>query len=737
MFAIHEKPARLCDGWSRREILRVGGASAFGLSLPDLLAAAAKPSDRPTEDRMFGRAKNLIYLWLQGGPPQHETFDPKPHAPVEIRGVHKPISTNVPGIQFCELLPRTAQRADKLAVVRSLSTDDNNHDSSGYWLLTGYKYRGPNSRTIQPTDWPYFGSLVKMLKPSESLPPLTSVWIPDIMRLNEAVTPAGQTAGFLGGKWHPDRFVGDPAARNYKVQGLAADGISPLRFDRRMSLLKQVDRQFAAMHRGDVLRNFDSFQQQAFDLMTSGKARDAFAIEKEPDRVRDAYGRHTWGQCCLLARRLIEAGVRMVHVNWPREPGDNAVDNPLWDTHAQNADRLEDVLCPKFDVTFAALLDDLDARGLLDETLVIAIAEFGRTPKINSKGGRDHWGPVFSFALAGAGISGGQVYGESDKNGAYPAKDRVRGGDLTATIFHLLGINPLAMFQDPAGRPHRLTEGEPLFKLLGSEPATKQRRESTGSIARVPPFDPSLLLNTKFADVENIRGFDGASRPKGWRAEPLRVRSSGRNEESAGGMFVELRRTGFQPVRRPVSDSDHRGESKRKTDGLETRPTGVARIGVRAAADSAVMLKRGQQAVLAQEVRSPFAGRFKLSLRFRGSGSSKAAFDAAFGKQLACRLAFFQFNNQKKTPRERHELAAVSFQPKLGDWQSVELEKNFINPTPGANFSFGSGLGVAVIVESRGDWSFGTTGKFATAMLEIAEVDLQFIGKERIETVKV
>jgi Protein of unknown function (DUF1501) len=731
MFAIHERPARLCDGWSRREILRVGGASAFGLTLPDLLAAAAKPSDRPAEDRMFGRAKNLIYLWLQGGPPQHETFDPKPHAPVEIRGVHKPISTNVPGIQFCELLPRIARRADRLAVVRSMSTDDNIHSSSGYWVLTGYKYRGSNARTIQATDWPYFGSLVKMLKPSETLPPLSTVWVPDIMRLNESVTPAGQTAGFLGGKWHPDRFVGDPAAANYKVQGLAADGISPLRFDRRMSLLKQVDRQFAAIHRGDVLRNFDSFQRQAFDLMTSGKARDAFAIEKEPDKVRDAYGRYTWGQCCLLARRLIEAGVRMVHVNWPREPGDNAVDNPLWDTHAQNADRLEDVLCPKFDVTFTALLDDLHARGLLDETLVIAVGEFGRTPKINGKGGRDHWGPVFSFAMAGAGISGGQVYGESDKNGAYPAKDRVRGGDLTATIFHLLGINPLAMFQDPAGRPHRLTEGAPLFKLLGSEPATKRRQPSAGSIARVPAFDPSLLLNTKFADVTNIRGFDGPSRPKGWRAEPL-----------AAGLFVEFRRTGFQPVRKPVSNAKRKG-STRGTDGLETRPTEnaeaahVARIGVQAAANSPLKLKRGQQAVLAQEVRSPFAGRYKLSLRFRGSATSQEAFASSFGKQLGCRLSFFQFNNQKKTPRERHELASAPFQPKLGDWRTVELEKNFVNPTPGANFSFGSGLGVAVIVESRGDWSFATTGEDATAMLEIAEVDLRFIGKERIETVKV
>ncbi|MFQ5731823.1 MAG: DUF1501 domain-containing protein, partial [Planctomycetaceae bacterium] len=537
MFSIHDKPVRLCDSWSRREILRVGGASAFGLSLADLLAAnrgadAAPLAGRPTEDRMFGRAKNLIYLYLQGGPPQHETFDPKPRAPVGIRGVHKPISTNVPGIQFCELLPRISRMADKLAVVRSLSTDDNVHSSSGYWVLTGYKYRGGNARQIRPTDWPYFGSLVKMLKPSETLPPLSTVWIPDIMRLNESVTPAGQTAGFLGGRWHPDRFVGDPAAANYRVQGLSADGIPPMRFNRRLSLLRQFDRHFGVLDRGEIARSYDSFQQQAFDLMTSGTAREAFAIEKEPDKFRDAYGRYTWGQCCLLARRLIEAGVRMVHVNWPREPGDNAVDNPLWDTHAQNADRLEDVLCPKFDVTFTALIEDLDQRGLLDETLVIAIAEFGRTPKINSKGGRDHWGSVFSFAMAGAGISGGQVYGASDKHGAYPAKDRVRPGELTATIFHLLGINYTGTFKDRTGRPNRLTEGEPLFKLLGSEPATALRRKAGGDVARVPPYDRSLLLNTKFQDAKAIRGFDGPSRPKGWRAQPLQ------NGESINGLFV-------------------------------------------------------------------------------------------------------------------------------------------------------------------------------------------------------
>ena len=200
MLSLLTSPARLCSGFSRRELLRVGGLSALGLSLPQVLAGnvwgspTAAPGILPT-DKSFGKAKSVIFLWLAGGPPQHETFDPKPDAPLEVRGPFKPISTNVPGIQFCELLPRTAAHADKLAIIRSLSTNDNTHDSSGYWLWTGYKYTGPNSRTIQPTDWPYWGSLVKKFKPSDTLPPLSTVWLPDIARLNDSVTPAGQTGG--------------------------------------------------------------------------------------------------------------------------------------------------------------------------------------------------------------------------------------------------------------------------------------------------------------------------------------------------------------------------------------------------------------------------------------------------------------------------------------------------------------------------------------------------------------
>ena len=488
---------------TRREWLRIGGLGTLGLTLPQLLAAAEQsggkspnstsPLARGLSGTTFGRAKNVIYLWLQGGPPQHETFDPKPDAPAEIRGPFRPIATNVPGIRFCELLPRMARIADKLAIVRSLHTNDNNHDVSGYWVLTGYPYGPGSARQIKPTDWPYFGSLVKMLKPSETLPALSSVWLPDMMRLNENVTPAGQTAGFLGKQWEPERFVGDPAATDYHVEGLAPpDDVSHLRVDRRRDLLREFEREFRTVERSGAVGTYSKLSQQAFDLITSGRAREAFAVDRESPAMRERYGRHSWGQSLLLARRLVEAGVRLVHVNWPREPGDNAVDNPLWDTHSKNADRLQDFLCPQFDVSFTALIDDLEQRGLLDETLVVAIGEFGRTPKINKAAGRDHWGNVFSFALAGAGIRGGQVFGASDRNGGYPTVDPIRPHDLTATIFHLLGIDP------------------------------------GGDLAFVPPYDASLLVDTEFRATQPFLPAGVESREKGWRATVPVVDASSR-----------------------------------------------------------------------------------------------------------------------------------------------------------------------------------------------------------------
>ena len=711
MFSLLGDSAKLCDGLTRREWMRIGGLGTLGLSLPNLLQARdSLPAGVLPTDKTFGKAKNVIFLYLLGGPPQHETFDPKPEAPLEVRGPFKPINTNVPGIDFCELLPRTARIADKLAIVRSISTDDNNHDSSGYQLLTGYKYIGPNSRTIQATDWPCLSSMVKMLKPSEVLPPLSAVTIPDLWRLNENVTPAGQTGGFLGSQWNPDVFVGDPAAANYKVQGLQLSSLPPLRIRQREDLLKQVEQHFATAERGEYSRNYQKFQQQSFELMTSTRARDAFDLSKEPEVLRRAYGMTTWGQSLLLARRLIESGVRLVHVNWPREPGDNAVDNPLWDTHAQNADRVEDVLCPQFDVSFSAFIHDLDQRGLLSETLVVAIGEFGRTPSINANGGRDHWGPVFSFAMAGAGIAAGQVYGASDANGAYPARDKVSGGDLTATIFHLLGIPHSSTFHDREGREHKLTPGSPIYPILGLDPATRERRECTGDLARVPPFSQIMLLNTDFEASEPLYSGD-TNRPKGWRGFPL--------------METPTSRFGASLV---TGDP---------TNSLSGRNHAV--LGVRQS-ESVIRIAKGETAFLAQEIRSPFAGKYVLKVPVRATGSSREFFHDVFLKQFAFRLQFFQFTTKAKLATERKELASMTFVPRFAeqpkDYEIFTLEKVFENPSPGGNFSFGLGMGIAIIIEKTAEGVL-TVPATEMAVLQIDDVAVEFTGKARIETVKV
>lgn len=704
MLSIVGRSAQLCEGLTRREVMRVGGLSAGGLSLAHLLAARSQAVETaPVVDRAFGRAKNVIFLYLAGGPPQHETFDPKPQAPVEIRGPFQPIRTNIPGIHFCELLPRTAALADKLAVVRSMATDDNTHSSSGAWVLTGYRYRGPNARVITPADWPWFGSIVKMLKPGTELPGLSTVWIPHRMRLNENVTPAGQTGGFLGPQWNPEVFVGDPSQPEYRIESLQATGIGSLRLGQRRTLLQQLEDRLRDGERLAATGLYDTYQQQAFDLLTSGRARDAFEISREGDAVRTRYGRNRWGQCVLLARRLIEAGVRLVHVQWPREPGDNAVDNPLWDTHAQNADRLEDVLCPMFDVGFSALIEDLDQRGLLEETLVVAIGEFGRTPKINDKGGRDHWGPVFSFALAGAGISGGQVYGTSDRDGAYPVADRVQPGDLTATIFHLLGVDPQGAFPDRQGREHRLTEGEPLYKLLGTAPATTDRVASTGDVSRVPPFDPArLLTRTGFSGNNVIRDVSAHSRPKGWRGAPIVVSGFGVRLYEPGGAASPHVAVGIQPTVRALS------------------------------------VPQGAKAFLAQEVISPFAGTFCLRARVRGDGSSREFFETVFRKHFTCRLAFFQYNTIAKQANDIRPLASSDFVPEFaGDaWQIAELTHTFVNPTPGANFSFGAGMGVAIEVEQTSAGEL-TVQAGDAAFIRVVDVELEFRGKEVDENVTV
>ena len=456
---------RFHNGISRRDALRAGSLGA-GALVTGAWGGGAQASDRVL-DGTFGRAKNLLFLWLAGGPSQYETFDPKPDAPAEIRGIFKPTATNVPGVHICELLPRTARMADKLCIVRSMSTGDPNHESGGYWVTTGHPYRGSNMRATHPTDWPAFGSIVKMLKPSSTVP-FSAVVLPEPIIANPGVFLPGQNGGFLGQRWDPDFFRCDPTVPGFRIEGfeLPAD-LSAARLDGRHTLAQQLDSRAPWAAHSDSARQQVRTIREAIGIVNSTAARDAFRLDREPAAVRDRYGRTKWGQSLLLGRRLVEAGVRMVFVNWPREPGDMNVGNPLWDTHSNNNARMKDALCPQFDGSFPALIEDLNQRGLLEETLVVAVGEMGRTPTFNPQGGRDHWGNVWSFLLAGAGVRTAQVVGASDRRGAEVRDGKVTPSDLTATMAHLLGIGPDAMFRDKADRPHRVTDGDPIRAALG------------------------------------------------------------------------------------------------------------------------------------------------------------------------------------------------------------------------------------------------------------------------------
>jgi hypothetical protein len=374
----------------------------------------------------------------------------------------------------------------------------------------------------------------------------------------------------------------------------------------------------------------------------------------------------------------------------------------MWDTHAQNADRLQDVLCPLFDVTFSALLDDLESRGLLRETLVVAVGEFGRTPKINRLGGRDHWGSVFSCVLAGAGIAGGQVFGASDKQGAFPVDDPIRPHALTATIFHLLGIPHDGTFHDRTNRPQPVTKGEPLYRLLGDRPATAARCSSTGDERFCPPYDASLLADVDFSE-QRLLPVSPLTREKGWRASP-------------------------QPAA--------------KDAGLAARaiqPFPHVRLGWFAAGElGAKELTAGQQIVLAQEIKSARGGQYTFTVRAAGGGSSAEAFARWFQGPLVCRLVLFRFANTNKSALEIEELAAMPFQPTFldqGDQPGEFMLSRFLgSTTPGTNFPIGNGLGVAVVVESK---SPRATVPDETAYVQIHAVKLSFDPRPRDENVVV
>jgi len=444
---------------TRREMLLQFGQAGFGLSLPLLLGrtAAAAPA---------AKAKSCILLFLSGGPSQYETFDPKPDAPLEYRGTFGPIRTNVSGIDVCEHLPLLARQAHRFALVRSVTHTDGGHPSGCYWMITGRRYpRAPvRAASMSREDDPHFGSVLAQVRPADTPA------VPSFVTLPEQMNPvgpvrAGQHAGFLGAAYDPMVVNGDPNAPGFTPGELRLlDGISEGRLHRRRALLAQANLRARLEEEAGARPDLQPHYAQAFDLLTSGQAGRAFDLGLETPATRDRYGRHIFGQSTLMARRLVEAGVRLVAVNWVRH--DDGPGGQGWDTHSTHLPWCKDELLPPTDRAVSALLADLDERGMLDETLVVVMGEFGRTPKFNANGGRDHWPDVFSVLLAGGGIRGGQVYGASTPDGAYPAADPVTPGDLAATLYHCLGVRPETEIVDRLNRPFPIADGQPLLRLL-------------------------------------------------------------------------------------------------------------------------------------------------------------------------------------------------------------------------------------------------------------------------------
>jgi hypothetical protein len=443
---------RLCDGHTRREFLRVGGLSLGGLALPQLFAAASSP--RP-------RVRSVLQLFMWGGPGQQETFDLKPNAPDGVRSMFRPIETKTPGVRICEHLPRLAARTDKFAIVRSVTHTGVNHGTSAYHMLTGHVHFTPGTlRHPTPNDYPSVNSAVNRFgRQPRDLP--ATVSLPSVLLDGDGGEVPGQGPGILGQRYGPFLVNGDPTGPDFSIDALTLPAdVGASRLQDRIRLQSALDRTGESIARSSGV---DAFNQQAFRLLQSPAARRAFHLASEPAAVRERYGWHHFGQSCLLARRLIEAGVPLVTVYW-NSP--SLTTDQSWDTHGDTIRRMGDHLLPAFDVAYSALLDDLEARGLLSETLVTWWGEFGRTPKINKNGGRDHWGFCQSALLAGGGVKGGQVYGSSDGAAAYAAELPVSPDDLAATVFDRLGIPLDTEVQDAQGRPLSLCLGKPVVGLF-------------------------------------------------------------------------------------------------------------------------------------------------------------------------------------------------------------------------------------------------------------------------------
>ncbi len=477
-----------CDGITRRELLRIGGSTLLGLSLADLLAqegnqcSAAEASTGGGQG--WGKAKSVILIFLQGGPSHLDLWDPKPNCPENVRSPFQMIPTKVPGMEVTELLPRLAQVTDKLTLIRSMSYSPVglfNHTAAIYQMLTGYTADkvSPSGQLEPPTpkDFPNFGSNIVRLKPPQT-PMLPFVEMPRPLQESGVVGKAGM-AGFLGRAYDP-YFLYPPGddMDNAKMDRVKVDDlmlrpeVASFRLERRAKLREVIDAGMPELDKAIAKYDLNQYYGQALGLILSQRARIALDLSKESGGLRDKYGRTTFGQSLLLARRLVEAGTRVVEVNWPKVANS---DNHSWDMHSGLPDRIKRQAAPMLDPALATLIEDLDQRGLLAETLVVAVGEFGRAPQRglstsgngNSADGRDHWPYCFTAVIAGAGIRRGYVYGKSDATASAPVENPVHPTDLLATIYHAVGLDPHTLVYNLLKQPREMVKGEPITALFG------------------------------------------------------------------------------------------------------------------------------------------------------------------------------------------------------------------------------------------------------------------------------
>jgi hypothetical protein len=476
-----------CDGITRRELLRVGGSAMLGLSLANILgseSARAAGKNDAMGGPGFGKAKSVILCYLQGGPSHLDLWDPKDNVPANVKSVFKAIPTKTSGLLFTEILPKLAQVTDKATIIHSMSYTPNglfNHTAAIYQMLTGWTADkvSPSGQLEPPSpkDFPNFGSNICRIKPP-TVPMLPFVMMPRPLQESNVVGKGG-TAGFLGRGYDPYYLYppGDDMDMNkmarIKIDDLKMRAeVTTNRMQRRGKLRDQINNGMPALEKATAKFELDKYYTKALDLVLSGRARDAFDLDKETKELREKYGMNTFGQSCLLARRLIEAGTRVVEVNWPKVANS---DNHSWDVHEGLSKRMKDQSAPLLDAGLSSLIADLDLRGLLAETLVVAVGEFGRSPQRgvstsgneNKDDGRDHWPYCYTACVAGAGVKRGFVYGKSDKTASAPVDYPVHPKDLLATIYHSVGIDPNTIVYNHLNQPRELVQGEVVTGILG------------------------------------------------------------------------------------------------------------------------------------------------------------------------------------------------------------------------------------------------------------------------------